>query len=136
MQSVHRESFLKVPTYFPVLDNRCCRVVRFGCEKFLPLSHLLINYRGIMFYLYRELRKLDSKDLFIKIRTRSVVTLLLFLYEFLWISLYVRKSRKSLFFALILPKSQRNLFPNLCRIKKKMRIIILLGAIWHNKADL
>ena len=29
-----------------------------------------------------------SKDLFIKIRTRSIVTLLVFLYEFLWISLY------------------------------------------------
>ena len=29
-----------------------------------------------------------TKDLFIKNRTRSLVTLLLFLYEFLWISLY------------------------------------------------
>ena len=29
------------------------------------------------------------KDLFLKIRTRTVVKLLLFLYEFLWISLYV-----------------------------------------------
>ena len=28
-----------------------------------------------------------GKDLFIKIRTRTVVKLLLFLYEFLWISL-------------------------------------------------
>ena len=30
-----------------------------------------------------------SKDLFIKNRTRTVVKLLLFLYEFLWISLYI-----------------------------------------------
>ena len=36
------------------------------------------------------IHRIKSKDLFIKIRTGSVVILLLFLYEFLWISLYFK----------------------------------------------
>ena len=37
----------------------------------------------------QPLNNMPDKDLFIKIRTRTVVTLLLFWFEFLWISLYL-----------------------------------------------
>ena len=55
--------------------------------QFCALIFILYKNNLILYFILNSKLIPKTKDLFIKIRTRIVVTLLLLLYEFLWISL-------------------------------------------------